>query len=60
MEYAQVLEKPLSLDTLPPKAEFPDLEMEAESLMSPLLTGRFFTTRATQEDQTPDGASLIF
>ena len=39
---------------------FPTPEMEAECLMSPLLTGRLFTTRATQEDQTPDGGSLIF
>ena len=33
----------------PPPGDFPDLENESMALMSPALTGMFFTTHATWE-----------
>ena len=35
----------------PPPGDLPDLEMEPVSLMSPSLSGRFFTTSTTWESQ---------
>ena len=44
----------------PPPGDLPDPGIEPESLTSPALAGRFFTTSATWEAQSPVHSSLIW
>ena len=45
---------------LPTPGDLPDSGIESESLASPTLAGRFFTTRASWEAPTQSGHMVYF